>query len=306
MKGKKNGAVLWTLVLVLVCAAGMVAYLVRDAVTTDREPPVLTAQQDTLEVSVTAEDADLLQGITAWDEQDGDVTAGVVVESVSDLAADHTATVTYAAFDRAGNVTKLSRTLRYTDYRSPRFAQSQALVFRANASPDVIGCMTASDLLEGNISNRIKGTLVSDTTSLNYAGVHQVAFRVTNRLGDTVHLTLPVEVYEAGAYNAVVTLTDYLVYLQPGEAFYPERYLDVLTTGSVDYPLQPEEQDPELDYLVSVGQYLDPEDYTSRVINVTMDGSVDTAVPGVYSVCYTVTLDEQYTAYTRLNVVVEE
>ena len=40
-------------------------------------------------------------------------------------------------------------------------------------------------------------------------------------------------------------------------------------------------------------------------IEVEIDDSVDTGVPGVYSVTYSVTMD-RYKGFTRLNVVVEE
>lgn len=240
---------------------------------------------DELEISVLASDEELLQGVSAQDGKDGDVTGSIVIERISNITSEHTATITYAAFDEAGNVAKASRTLRYTDYTGPRFGQTKALVFSDSTSPDVLDYMTAQDMLDGDLSDRVKGTLVSDATSLNYVGLHQVEFRVSNSMGDTVHIKLPVEVYEAGTYNASVELTDYLVYVKKGADFKAEDYLETLTVGSINYSLKVENTDLD--------------------IEVDIADPVDADVPGVYSVAYTVTMD-RYVGYTRLNVVVEE
>lgn len=303
MKLLKNRAPLLTAAALVLCATFTAVFTVRHAAQTDTDAPVIRMDSELVSVSVTDTDEQLLQGVTAWDEQDGDVTAGMVVESLSALTAQHTATATVAAFDSAGNVAKAVRTVQFTDYTSPRFGQTQALIFRANSSPDLLHYLTAEDRIDGSLDKRIKGTLISDTGNLNQPGMHEVEFRVTNSMGDTVKLTLPVEIYNASSYNASVTLTEYLTYLQVGNTFAAESYLDTLTAGGYEYPLT--EPDPALDYIVSVDRYMNPANYSRTIINVTVDGTVDTTQPGVYSVGYTIDLGGRYTAHTRLNVVVE-
>lgn len=303
MKLKKLRTRLLVLAAVLVCTVCTALYAVRDAAKTDDTPPVIRFEQEHLELSVHAAADQLLQGASAQDDRDGDVTGSLVVEGYSPISADHTVTVTYAAFDRAGNVTKATRTVRFTDYTAPRFGLDQPLMFRADTSPDLLRCLTAEDQLDGDISGRIKGTLVASDSNLNQPGVHEVEFRVTNSMGDTTHLTLPVEIYSASDYNATATLTEYLVYLNTGDEFNPEAYLDKLTAGGVDYPLT--EPVKELRYIISVNRYRNPKNFEASVINLTIESNVDTTVPGVYSVCYTVDLNERYLARTRLNVVVE-
>ena len=173
--------------------------------TDDRTPPVITMDTELIEVSVTADEEQLLQGIHASDNRDGDVSDLLVVENLSPLSPDFRSTVTYAAFDNTGNVARASRTLQFTDYHSPVFDLRRPLVFSSGTTPDVLGCLSAQDTIDGNISRRIKGTLVSDTSSLSYAGVHEVEFRVTNSMGDTQYITLPVDIYQVGTYNAQVT-----------------------------------------------------------------------------------------------------
>ena len=290
-------------ILTLLCLGVLFVYLWMAVQADDSVAPEILIDPAPLRVSVYDPESALLKGVTATDDRDGDVTESLVVEKITLSNYQGLMTVGYAAFDRAGNVTKAARTVRFTDYTAPRFGLDQPLMFRADTSPDLLRCLTAEDQLDGDISGRIKGTLVASDSNLNQPGVHEVEFRVTNSMGDTTHLTLPVEIYSASDYNATATLTEYLVYLNTGDEFNPEAYLDKLTAGGVDYPLT--EPVKELRYIISVNRYRNPKNFEASVINLTIESNVDTTVPGVYSVCYTVDLNERYLARTRLNVVVE-
>ena len=54
---------------------------------------------------------ELLSGISASDETDGDVTGSLVIEKISETG-NGTVIVTYGARDRENNVAKVSRVLR--------------------------------------------------------------------------------------------------------------------------------------------------------------------------------------------------
>lgn len=275
------------LILIGVSVAALMGYRMWDRITTDTVSPGITVEEGVLEVSVHDGREALLQGITAEDDRDGDVTANVIVENVSLLNDDGEASVQYAAFDRSGNVAKTSRTVRYTDYESPRFRLSQALMFQAGSTFDVESLVGAEDMLEGDISHRVRATALAEKT-LTDVGLYDVQLRVTNAMGDTRELVVTVELYSGYDINATLELKEYLVYLSVGDRFEAKRYLDafrdatgrVILSGSV------------------------PEGY-----QLSMDGTVDTGTPGVYEVRYTVnhTRGEQiYTGVSRLVVVVEE
>lgn len=294
---------------VLLCGIVTAAYAMLFVMTDDTKSPQIQIDQEILEVSVGADDAALLQGVSAKDNADGDVTDSLIVEKISSLAKDHTATVTYAAFDRSGNVAKESRTLKYTDYQSPKFSQNQSLTFSANSMQNILSFMGATDAIDGDISSRVKGTLLSNANSLNEPGLYQVEFRVTNSMNETVYLTLPVEVYPAGTYNANVELSDYLVYVKTGTAFDPESYLEKVVVGTREYSLKNQDPTRQEKIRVYFNRHVDPDSVSEpnvRVVNVDMLSDVDTKTPGVYSVAYTVDCDGLYTGYARLNVVVEE
>jgi hypothetical protein len=207
----------------------------------------------------------------------------LVVEGISSLRSDHSATVTYAAFDKSGNVSKATRTVVYSDYIPPRFSLTQALLFPGNVVANILQRVTAEDMLEGDLSQRVKAELVGESASIDSVGIHQVQLRVTNSMGDTAYLTVPVEIYAVGTYNATVELTEYMIYVEKGTDVFPEEYLNKLTHGNLEYS----------------GDLL----WEDGAVEVRTD--VDTEQAGVYMVDYTVTKDGR-TGFSRLIVVVEE
>lgn len=270
------------LALLAVCSAAFILYQSWRGRALDTQPPVITVPAEPLELSVQDDASQLLQGIRAYDAKDGDVTPSVVVESVYGALAQRQFQVTYAAFDRAGNVAKATRAVLYTDYESPRFSLSAPLIFRSGGSPDVFSVLDASDVFDGSLKDRIKGTILSGDGQIYEPGEHVVQFRVTNSLGDTAYLTAPVLITETPD-NASISLTQYLVYLETDEAFDAADYLDSWQAGSQKTRLHG----------------------TGGSIKVEIDDPVDTSVPGTYCVEYTAET-EKYHARTRLIVVVEE
>lgn len=285
---KKRTIVL--LVLIVLSLAVFFGYRAWDGFRTDSTAPEITVAEQTLQVSVLDPRSMLLQGVTATDSADGDVTASLVVESVQLRDSSGTAEVRIAAFDSAGNVAKATRLIQYTDYESPRFTLSRALVFAQGTSFDVLNYIDVTDALDGDISHRIRATAL-DEVSIANLGTHDVEFRVTNSLGETVTLVLPVEVYPSSAYSGTVALNSYLVYLDQGDSFRAEDYLVSCTF---------------IGETVSLSGGM-PDGYVLQT-----SGKVDTGTPGVYEVSYKVTYARDvgtethtYSGYTKLIAVVE-
>ena len=274
-KGKKA-----LLALVMLCCAAFAVYRCLGSRHIDREPPQITMAQDELSLSVKDPQEKLLEGVSATDAQDGDVTDSLVVESVRGIVSDKRFTVTYAAFDAAGNVTKAQRTVCYTDYTSPRFVLTAPLIFHEGASLDVFAPLDAKDVFDGSLKDRIKGTLVSGESQVSQAGNYTVEFRVTNSLGDTSYLTAPVQVLPAGSSSAELELSSYITYLKKNADFVPEYYMkDLVVNGQT----------------VSLGNAGAP----------SVSSNVDMTKSGTYWVDFAVPYG-QYTARTRLLVVVED
>lgn len=289
MKNKNWIAVL----LIIVCVAGYYGYRALDLARTDTKAPKIEINTERVEVSVLDPKSALLQGVTAMDNVDGDVTESVVVESISLLNRDGTISVSYAAFDSTGNVAKATREAKYTDYESPKLTLSGPLLYGYGSNFDVLSTVGATDMIDGDIQHRVRATALEED-SIAVLGTHQVRFQVNNSLGDTMALELPVEVYAADTYNAGLTLTEYLIYLPVGANFNPSSYLG-------DFTLRGE--------TTNLRNGL-PGNYTLRT-----KGEVQTQQPGVYCMEYRVTytvrnetnpnLNQEYTGYSKLIVVVE-
>lgn len=249
----------------------------------DTRPPVISVEEGILNVSVENYNETLMTGITAVDDRDGDVTASLLVESIYGITDDHVTTVTYAAFDRAGNVSKVQRKVCYTDYREPRFELAGSLCFPYNSGFDLLDYVGANDVLEGDIRRRVRATLVSDTRSINEIGSHVVRLQVTNSLGDTVEMDFPVEVYDPEWYTASVELDQYLIYLKQGAAFEPEDYLKTFSVRGED---------------TNVSNWI-PESITCNI-----SSNVNTEVPGLYRVKYTLTKNVNLTTFAGQAVLV--
>ncbi len=270
------------IMLIFACVAGLFGYRYWDSLRADTLPPSISFTVERPELSVTGGEAALLADVTATDRADGDVTASLVVEDIRLDNEQGLATVTYAAFDGAGNVAKASRQVQYTDYAGPRFCLSAPLLF--SSGYDLLQHISAVDPMDGDISNRIRATSLDDDT-ISEQGIHDVLLRVTNSLGHTVELTVPVEVGGYMGYAAEMELTEYLVYLEQGAEFSAESWLKSFSAGKTKLALE--------------GAV--PEGY-----RLAVTGTVDTAVPGVYAVRYELTQNGSgYTAVSKLIVVVE-
>lgn len=279
--------------LILLCLVVFYGYRTLDRMQTDTEAPEIVLDSQIPEVSVQDPRTALLQGITAIDKVDGDVTDSLVVESITLLDSDGNLSIKYAAFDGAGNVAKAQRNASYTDYESPKFTMSGPLAYTYGSNFDILSTVGASDVVDGDIQHRVKATSL-DETSIATMGTHYVRFQVTNSLGDTVTQILPVEVYAADMYNSHLYLKNYLVYLPKGASFIPENYLWSFT-------LLGEE--------IMLNEGL-PADFSLKT-----SGIIQTQNPGTYVVEFRVTYtdrhetnpdyDKLYTGYSQLVVIVE-
>lgn len=169
-----------------------------------------------------------MQDVTAWDEKDGDLTAELMMEGIQ-RDADGALTVTYVVADSDHHVASRQRSVQYTDYTPPRFSLSQELRYSMGASVRIKDRMSAWDVIDGDLSDRIK--VNSNDLSIYYEGTYPVTFEVTNSLGDTASITLDVVIRNYAAGEPHIALTEYLVYRTADEPFDPMAYVESVTGG---------------------------------------------------------------------------
>ncbi len=189
MKKKGN----WIVILFIISVAVFGAYMCYARIIKDTVPPVVTCDSETITVSVEAGNADLLQGVSAMDDKSGDVSASLVVEQMSALAAGERI-ITYAAVDEKGNVGRAQRTLKYTDYEPPVISLSESLRFPMGYRVDPLKYVSAESVLDGDLTGNIKYSTPSGINT-NSEGIYEVEFRVTDSAGTVTYLTESVEIY---------------------------------------------------------------------------------------------------------------
>lgn len=224
----------------------------------DTTPPTLTFDSDTLELSVSDPQTALLAGVTARDDRDGDLTDQVLVQGVGQLLANNTARVSYVVFDQAGNLSTASRYICYTDYEKPRFTLSQPLIFPVDLAadlPDLSGLVTASCVLDGDLSDQIR--ITAHSLNAYQPGEYDITFQVANSMNDVQVLRTKVVIDDQAAAWQPVKLRQYLLYLPQGSTFQARDSILSVSGGDAG--------------------------------DVVISGDVDTQTPGSYCVryCYT-------------------
>lgn len=110
MERKMKKGIIAIMVILCLGLAGFMGFM---KVSEDNTPPEIQFQDN--EIVYTAGDSydGLLDGVTATDNKDGDVTASLVVESVYPNEDGETATIVYVARDSSNNVGKANKVVTY-------------------------------------------------------------------------------------------------------------------------------------------------------------------------------------------------
>ncbi len=249
------------IVLVLLFAAVSLVFCfsgIRQRMSGKDEGPEITCEWEVMDVSVDAQDQELLAGITAWDPQDGDLTDKVLVGGVSKLLTENTAKITYLVFDSDDNMGTMVRYLRYTDYRRPVFEITKPLVYGTGGAVQPLSRLKAYDILDGDISQSVRISTLRGTDEKN---IYSATAQVTNSLGDTARVELPVILRDSAADLPEIRLKRQMLYLNRGDAFDPQQYLISVNT----------------------------ENGPGSISDVKIQNPVDTSVPDTYWVRYTCT-----------------
>lgn len=245
----------------------------------DRTMPEITSDREILEIPCEYTEEQLLEGLSASDDADGDLTSQIIAGSFSRFIDDGVSSITYVVFDSSNHPATLSRQVRFTDYHPPRFTLTEPLVFaeQEGSYTEAMERLGASDQLDGDLKDWITQT----DTDVNYQspGDYTMTVEVSTSMGASSTAALPVHVVRAENRAVAITLTGGIVYVQTGAEVNPEEYVEAVTD--------------------SQGNSLD-------VSQVSSSSEVNTSEPGIYEIHYEATDDNGEYGETWLTVVVEE
>ena len=277
----------------------------------DTEGPSIQIESNVIQVSVQDDKSVFLQGVTAVDKKDGDVTESLGVESVSKFKEDKTREVRYVAFDKNNNVSKASRYIEYTDYRPIRFSIDEPLRFPSDkGNTDVLSLVHAQDCLDGDISNQIsfgKGSMIYSSIPADY----KISLSVENSAGDDAELPVTVTIYDPAVEKACpkIFLKKYLVYSKLGKEIDLLNNVDYIAFNGVEYEITSGRGTYDIDTSEMTSEELAKfrkEDPTVSADKFTVSGEIDYNTPGIYEVKYSIDSPENDKGSVFFTIIVEE
>lgn len=270
---------LFSLVIVIVC---FIYTIYTDFVKLDDTVPQISADGD-LFVEVGAGEKELLEGVSAYDEEDGDLTNKIMLKNVSNVNRNGCCKAMYVVFDSNGNQAECYRNIMYSNYLIPQFKLRNSMVYNTSEKIDILENVESYDVFGDEISYRIR--LEETNVEVQKEGEYFIKVSVTDNMGGNAELEIPVIVSDKykNAKTPEIELNDYIVYTNVGAGLNLREYINSVTAALE----------------ISSGDVLTTED-------VIVSGDVDYNTPGVYKVNYSVTdrvTDE--TAVESLIVVVQ-
>lgn len=258
---------------VFVSIASLTVFI-SEKISTDKTIPEIKVEGELIEVSLKATDEELLKGVTAHDEKDGNLTSEIIVESISKFTEKGVSKVTYAVCDSNNNIAKATRKIKYKGYESPKFKVLDNLCFSIYESINIQGTIMATDCLEGNITP--EAIVTSSDFSPSTVGAFSVDVTITNKKGDTSSIQLPLIVEDRPTSAPKIILKEYLVYTSIGK---------------------------KIDYKNFITDALDQYENSLKK-DVKIESNVNFDKEGIYQVHYYVTDSDELRGHSVLTVVV--
>lgn len=268
----------------------------------DTTSPMITMDSEVLTINCSASRSALLKGVTAQDQQDGDVSDTLIVESMSNFIEKGRRTYTIAAFDSSNNITKVTREVVYRDYSSPKFYLEEPCSFPLDTK-NMFLSIEAMDKLDGDITNRIKMS-TEYYVQVDEPGIYPMVFTVANSAGDVSKLPVNIEIYDPiiKSRQPEIILSDYLIYINPGEDVQPWDYVEEIHARNREY-IRNEEDDilhdedlekqferelAKLKGRERTQKLKTKEDYKFIITSeeLQIENNVDVNIPGTYEIIY--------------------
>lgn len=181
-----------------------------------KNPPVIKCDSgEIIEVPTKTSDKELLKYVTAFDEEDGDLTKNIIVERQNYFLEKGLTTVNFAVCDSDNNTVKLKKKIKFSDYTSPQIELLDDLIIPTQETISFKSLTTVVDKYDGNISGKTK--IISPNYNNLKAGEYDINFKVTNSFSDTCDITVKAIVTDEDYSAASIKLSKYSLYTEIGE-----------------------------------------------------------------------------------------
>ena len=306
MLRKTRIAVIFIFILTV---AGYSAFTFHEKKNADQTRPIIKMDSPSIVISVKDEENAIFQGMTAYDEKDGNVSENFIVENLSNFYEKGKRTAYIAVFDYDNHVNKITRDVIYAYYEEPIFELTAPFDYqtRENSSAltiqELTEKMSVVDSIDGNVTGRVR--LLSDyTLNAAIAGEYPMEFQVTNSAGYVSRLPVTVRIYDEReeAKSPSIKLSKYLINVEKGTEIDPGSYVNALEIDGIVYIRS---KDSNSFAAETDGRNTEP--LSIDLSSVTIDASAyDKDTTGTYEIQYHMTDPDGDVGVARLYVVVRE
>ncbi len=244
-------------------------------------PTIKCSENEIIVTSVHSTDEELLSYVTAYDQQDGDLTSRVALTRKMFFVGNKTTLVTYSVSDSDNNVASLQRKVYFEDYTAPKISLKNDFIFPSGLNFDLSDYVTAECVIDGDLTDHLK---IISTDYSTADGSYNVIIKVSNSMADTTEVNIKAFVTndDYGLYR--VRLQDYMIYTPVGvEPDYKANLVNVINKNNTNYTVD----DVVIDY-----------------------SEVDINTPGCYDVYYRIFSgedeDKETISMSRTVIIVEE
>lgn len=269
------------LIILLLLLVSYQVILNKNTQTNHGNVPLINSDVEEIQIPCQYEKEDLLQGLSAYDVEDGDITEKILIGGFSDFTERGVSSLEYAVYDKDGNIATFNRKVVFSDYTPPKISVSDPCVFKPTEDTYNIPSLNLVgwDKLDGDVTKYI---LITDTdVDFSEPGKYTASVHLKNNFGDEVSMDLPIHVLDYGQNGYTIELKEPLIYVDKGDAVNPEDYIAAIRN-----------------------------EYTSKIAPVedyilTINSNVDTSVDGIYEIQFSaISLDELQRGETWMTVVV--
>lgn len=226
-----------------------------------------------LTLSVEDDESKLLEGVKAYDKEDGDLSKEIIIESISPFNKEKERVVKYIVFDRENQVAEAERKIVYSDYKKPELRLNGPLLVNSMSTAKINKLVGAVSSVDGDISNRVL---------VKIGPLDGFSFDIQVSVGDSTGTQIVENFrceYNRNIYMTDIKLKEYLVKLPVGSSFNFAGNVREIALGS------------------GVNNELIPQ--------VTIQDNVDYNTPGIYEVLYYLNAENGNNGYTKCVVIIE-
>jgi sulfatase modifying factor 1 len=212
-------------------------------------------------------------GVAAHDARDGNLTANVTVTGTVDANSTGVYVLSYSVADAAGNEVNATRTVTIADTTDPVVT----LLGDANAThaKDVAWVepgATASDTLDGNLTNQVT---ITGAVDVNSTGAYVLTYSVSDGAGNDSNVTRTVNVGMATTHTVQGASNLQMIWVEPG----------AFTMGSATSEAGRHTNETEHNVTLTKGFYLGKYEVTQAQYEAVMTGNSNqlSATPSQWS-----------------------